>query len=258
MPCAIASRIFVPTCRIGRSIVREAYSPSVNAAATDGARSTVSMISTLSETWMGIRKTLAETATANRTVSSHAAARGLISIHVWQKLPSHLAHVAIVGAAGGVAQRSLLEWNGDQQIEAAGHREHEPRHRHVRNGEDHQEPAEVDRMTDPLVWPGGFELGQIWRVLPDPPDLPNASKLQQIDRHRAAGGKPDAGQLSRTQRPCGRRLIHSPRGARNRLPPRTHSHKQHARDPDVHRAFERADDPRKALTNPVAREDAVV
>ena len=48
----------------------------MNAAATDGVRSTASRISTLSETWIGMRKTLAETAIAKSVVSSHAAIAG--------------------------------------------------------------------------------------------------------------------------------------------------------------------------------------
>ena len=44
---------------------------------------------------------------------------------VRHQFPSNLAHVAVVGAARRASQRSLLERNGDEQIDAARRREHE-------------------------------------------------------------------------------------------------------------------------------------
>src|SRR5712691_160572 len=158
MACAPSRSTLVTVCRIGRSIVRDAWRPCVNAAATDGVRSTPSRISTLSETWMGMRKTLADTAIANSAVSSHAAARGVMSEHAGQQFPRDQAHIRVVGAARVEPERSFLERNGDEQIYAACYGEDESGHRHHGDREDHEEPTGVNRVPDPPVWTRGFEF----------------------------------------------------------------------------------------------------
>src|SRR3989442_730952 len=119
--------------------------------ATDGVRSTPSRISTLSETWMGMRKTLADTAIANSAVSSHAAARGVMSEHARQQFPRDLAHIPVVRAARVKPERSFLERNGDEQIYAACYGEDESGHRHHGDREDHEEPTGVNWMANPAI-----------------------------------------------------------------------------------------------------------